>query len=253
MPDIKFTATSRIPTRPLTYANKSLAEKKELLADYENRELYMSDANGNLVCITVSMEKIIERIKESFTEDPTTVTNVTITLDDGTTITIGAAIIQLLADTKDLRTDLDKLKGEVKSLNDALGSIKDEDGNIKISATSIVEDDDHMFVSSTEKNTWNLKSTVTDIISTVKSGSENWTLNSDNESYSQTITIKDMKSTYNPIVDVRLGDSGDLDSDFIKLENFSRIYKITTANGSIKVFSVAPTDEDLSIVLKINK
>ena len=53
MPDIKFTAAARIPTRPLSYTNKSLAKKKELLADYENRELYMSDANGNLVCITV--------------------------------------------------------------------------------------------------------------------------------------------------------------------------------------------------------
>ena len=44
-----FTATARIPTRPLSYSNSSMANKKELLVDWTNHKIYISDANGNIV------------------------------------------------------------------------------------------------------------------------------------------------------------------------------------------------------------
>ena len=49
-----FLAKSRIPTRPLSYANSSLAVRKELLVDWENHKIYISDINGNIVEVTGS-------------------------------------------------------------------------------------------------------------------------------------------------------------------------------------------------------
>ena len=49
-----FTATARIPTRPLSYSNSSMANKKELLVDWTNHKIYISDANGNIVEATGS-------------------------------------------------------------------------------------------------------------------------------------------------------------------------------------------------------
>ena len=47
-------ATARIPFRPLSYANASLATNKELLVDWENHKIYISDINGNIVEVTGS-------------------------------------------------------------------------------------------------------------------------------------------------------------------------------------------------------
>ena len=41
MPGTEFTATSRVPTRPLSYANKEKAYRKELLVDYTNGMIYV--------------------------------------------------------------------------------------------------------------------------------------------------------------------------------------------------------------------
>lgn len=49
-----FTASARIPTRPLDYSNSSMAVKKELLVDWDNHKIYISDSNGDIVEVTGS-------------------------------------------------------------------------------------------------------------------------------------------------------------------------------------------------------
>ena len=49
-----FTTTARIPTRPLSYSNSSMATNKELLVDWENHKIYISDSNGNIVEVSGS-------------------------------------------------------------------------------------------------------------------------------------------------------------------------------------------------------
>ena len=49
-----FTATARIPTRPLSYSNSSMATNKELLVDWENHKIYISDSSGNVVEVSGS-------------------------------------------------------------------------------------------------------------------------------------------------------------------------------------------------------
>ena len=43
-----FTANARIPTRPLSFENVDLREAKEIVVDYENHIIYISDKDSNL-------------------------------------------------------------------------------------------------------------------------------------------------------------------------------------------------------------
>lgn len=70
MADYNFTATARIPTRPLSYAKYNLALEKELLADYEKHKLYMSDINGNVVPIETFKIVKLTIPKGTDTQDP---------------------------------------------------------------------------------------------------------------------------------------------------------------------------------------
>ena len=45
---MEFTATARIPTRPLSFENADLREAKEIVVDYENHIIYISDNNTDL-------------------------------------------------------------------------------------------------------------------------------------------------------------------------------------------------------------
>mgnify|MGYP004644845079 CR=1 FL=1 len=47
-------ATARIPFRPLSYTNASLATNKELIADWDNHKIYMKDSAGAVVEISGS-------------------------------------------------------------------------------------------------------------------------------------------------------------------------------------------------------
>ena len=50
-----FTATTRVPTRPLSYANKDMAYRKELMIDYTNGLIYVVDENGTIIDVTQSV------------------------------------------------------------------------------------------------------------------------------------------------------------------------------------------------------
>lgn len=93
-----YSATSRIPIRPLSIENKDLALPRELLMDYTNAKIYICDISGTIVDITTKMlnqtnEMIKENLKSNETES--TIKNVDIELDDGTIVTIENGIVQL--------------------------------------------------------------------------------------------------------------------------------------------------------------
>ena len=94
----EFTATSRIPTRPLSYENKDLVEKEEILVDYTNHKIYVCDTNGEIHDITaeISSTVISSSITDTIEKDPTIVTGVQITLPNGDIVTIEQALINAL-------------------------------------------------------------------------------------------------------------------------------------------------------------
>ena len=93
----EFKATSRIPTSPLSYENKDLAEPKEILVDYTNYKIYVCDVNGEIHDITTGIStSISSSITNTIESDPSIITGVKITLSNGDIVTIEQAIIKAL-------------------------------------------------------------------------------------------------------------------------------------------------------------
>lgn len=108
--DSKYAAEARIPFRPLSYAEKDLAEPKEILVDYENNKIYICDINGEIHDITIDITtSISSNIVEAIEKDPTIVTGVEITLPNGDIVTIEAAIINAL-------TEIESIKNTIKGM-----------------------------------------------------------------------------------------------------------------------------------------
>ena len=69
--------------------------------------------------------------------------------------------------------------------------------------------------------------------------------------YTQTITVSGITSTDNPIVDVVL--SSDYDTATTELQEYAKIYKITTASNSITVYATEKTENSIKLQLKVVK
>ena len=82
--------------------------------------------------------------------------------------------------------------------------------------------------------------TYTAEISTAWTGSE--------APYTQTIIVSGITETDNPIVDVLL--SGTYDIDEAMLVEYAKIYRITTAADTITVYASEPTESNIDIQLK---
>lgn len=140
MSDFHFEAKARIPCRPLSYTNRTLAEPKELIIDYQTAEIYISDENGTINNVTAFL---LEELNKKLKENPEVVTQVTVTLPDGSTITIGDAIIKALTDIGDLQK--------------VLRFVKNPDGSTKItiSANDVETTTERNFVSQSDIDKWN--------------------------------------------------------------------------------------------------
>lgn len=123
--EYKFTATSRIPSRPLSYENKSLAKPKEVVIDYTNGLIYICDINGNLIDVTKELLKEVDRVvhdslvSEDFNQ---TVKNITITLPDGNQVTIENAIINAFSKIDEIN---DTIINNYNSLTNKIDGLKE--------------------------------------------------------------------------------------------------------------------------------
>lgn len=269
-----FSATARIPCRPLSYGSAStMAEPKELIVDYEHHRLYLCDVNGDIVDITNSVDVdsididelwakllalIDARIDEKITEidfgdgDITEIVkNVIITLKTGDQITINSSIVEMYQSITDIKQMI-------------------EDGTVidTIPAEKVIESVERQFVNEDDKKIWNnasdlienVNSSLTDIGGivdifmlncTIASGDNAWTATDSSEPYTQNVTLADVKETDIPIVDIVL--SEDYNTAMEELNNYAYIYKITTHDGYIKVYSSQATTTAINIQMKIDR
>lgn len=235
----KFTASARIPTRPLSYESVKLAENKELIADYENHELYIKDAEGNVVNVTASVTTVIEEVRDQMEQDPTIITDVKIELPDGSHVTLQKSIY-------DLYNKFTALEKKV----DGLGiKVDDVSGKVTMEAESIKTDTEHQFVTDEEKAAWNAKTDTFQVNVNIKAEADNWT--GSEAPYKQKVTVEEIKETDYPVVDVVL--SSDYKTAMDELSNYAYIYKILTFDGYIEVYSIKPTEQALTIVMKIDR
>lgn len=256
-----FEATARIPCRPLSYDNSTMAEPKELIIDYVNHTLHLCDINGDIVDITLSLDSIMEqleslidqKIKDAVVDGDNSniLKEITIVLPDQTTIIAETAIIESL-------TTIRELKETIKT-GEAIDTIP---------AEKVIESTEKQFVSEDDKKKWDdaadsvnsLEETINNIGSivdiftiqaTIAAGEDAWTSTNDAEPYTQTITVADILSIDNPVVDVLL--SEDYNTAMGQLNSYAYIYKITTFDGSIKVFATKPTEVSINLQMKVDR
>ena len=243
----EFTATARIPCRPLSYENKDLAEPKELLIDYSLGNIWLCKEDGSFVDIGTSIKEIIK-------QDPDISKNITIVID---------------GDTYDLQTIIAQQATNIEEILKALGYYVDDDGEIHfdlldkiasydpetgditfiIKTTDIVEDGDKLFITQEEKDKI-AQATHPEIIRvTILGGSQAWTGSA--APYTQQITVEGIKESDVPVVDISLGDIYDTIQK--QLDSYAYIYKILTYDGYIVVYASEPTKDDLTVQMKVDR
>ena len=251
MPGAEFTATARIPCRPLSYENNGLAQPKELLVDYKTGNVWICKEDNTFVDVGNAVkETIIEQIKE----DPDFVQNIQIDID-GETYELSTIVadnvnkIQLILEALGYYVDEDTQ--EIKfDLLDKIASVDDE-GNVTFNITTgdITETDDKFFMSQAEKDRL-AQATHPEIKKvTILGGSQAWT--GDAAPYTQQITVDGILETDTPVVDISLGDIYDTVQK--QLDSYAYIYKILTYNGYIVVYASEPTEDDLTIQMKLDR
>ena len=254
-----FSATARIPCRPLSYNNSTMAEPKELIVDYENHKLYLCDVDGDIVDITsnIDIDELWKQL-ESYVDDKISgidgsniLKEITIVLNNGDTIIAETAIIESLETVREIKE-----------------SIKDGSAIDTIPAEKVIESTERQFVSEDDKKKWNdaadtindINNTLTEIGGivdiftihcTIAGGESAWESTNDSEPYTQTITVADILASDNPVVDVLL--SEDYNTAMDQLSSYAFIYKITTFDGSIKVFATEPTEVSINLQMKIDR
>lgn len=239
MSEYSFTATARIPTRPLSYDNKDLAEAKEILVDYNSHEIYVCGVDGQIVNVTASVTKVVQEVMTQIEQDSTIIGESTIDLPDGTSVVLNEALLKALT--------------EIEELQESLGLVKDDLGNIvlKIPATDVVTDDDNQFVTAAEKENWNNKTDTIQLTASIPAGEDKWTSTDGEAPYTQKVTVAGIEETDYPVVDVKLSD---IYADAMEeLNNYAYIYKILTYDGYIVVYAVKPTERALNIIMKVDR
>lgn len=248
----EFLATARIPCKPLSYENKDLASPKELLVDYSTGNVWVCKTDGTFIDISSSVkETIIEHIKE----DPEFAQNITIeingdTYELSTIIANQATNIQQILDA--LGYYIDPETGKVKfDLLEKIATINPDTGEIEFTITTdnITETDNKKFVTAEEKEKIS-KATHPEILrATIRGGSQAWT--GSDAPYTQDVTVDGILESDTPVVDISLGDIYDTIQK--QLDSYAYIYKILTFDGYIRVFASQPTEDDLTVQMKVDR
>lgn len=288
-PVYKFTASARIPTRPLSYENKDEAQPKEIVVDYENHRMYICGLDGKLYDVTADVTDIINKLIQYIKEHPSefnfgdTIINIHIEKDDehpdgpyDWQISIEQAITKLWLridyiekllgverdENGDIKKTLDSLIEKIKLLEKILNIIRDEQGkiiridleNVFINATQIITDATHRFVTDYDIENWYARSKIFQLIAQIQPKTDNsnpWVATDDGAPYIQKVNITEIKETDYPIIDILLSDSYDIAMD--QLNSYSKIYKVTTADGYIKVYATEPTTSLIKIQIKVDR
>ena len=139
-----FTASTRVPTRPLSYDNIAMAYKKEFVVDYHTGLLYVVDEEGNIINVTSSVYQAL--IDEYDFNKAESITIIIKDPDDNTK----EIVVNLQTIIQDILDDIDVIKNNYTTLNELLQKIKNlilnAKGELEIPAPAVKEDDEHNFV-----------------------------------------------------------------------------------------------------------
>ena len=259
MADTHFTAGGRIPTRPLSYESVSLAENKELIADYTNAKLYIKDVNGALKDITASVSEMVQEVVNEIKNNPEdlkdaikvivqeliesdqdieyVISCITISLDGGKTQT---TLIDLLTKHEN---EINKLKELFKT---------DGSGNTSIDITKIIINENGDTFED-RIPIWDAKTRITEYKQNITASSWSEVTEGDNTYYKARVACAQSKATDNPIVDVDLSSASTYEAQIKLLEDYSNIYRIQTEDGYITAFATGKPDSTITIIMKLER
>lgn len=242
-----FPATARIPCRPLEMTNKDLAEPKELLIDYSTGKLSVCREDGTFIDVEDTIKDIIK-------EDPTISQSIQVEID-GQMYAVNTVVAQQNTSIEELKSALGYYTDESGTVHfdilDKVANIDPDTGDVvfNIETTDVKETTERQFVSAEEKSKWS-QSTHPEIIKcTVLGGDSAWT--GDAAPYTQDITVEGILETDTPIVDISLGDIYETVQK--QLDSYAYIYKILTFDGHITVYASEPTQDDLTLQMKVDR
>lgn len=264
MPDFHFTAGGRVPVRPLSYENVKLADNKELIADYKEGKLWLKKEDGEVIDVTASVSEVVKQVIEQIKTNPddmtdaiksivenliqndtdiiNLLTSITINITDGTStkvVELGDAINNIY---KDIATINKKLELIVKT---------DDEGNIDINIdVSKITVDDSGTTLKDKVPEWDAKTKIEE--QTVTIGTE-WTEKTEGTHmyYTQDIVCNGIKNSDNPIVDVKL--SGTYEEQMAQLDEFGKVFRITTATNKLTVYATEKTEKTLNVIMKLER
>ena len=155
-----FSATSRVPTRPLSYANKDMAYRKELLVDYTNGLIYVIDENGN-------EHDVSKQVYEYLVQSGDVSKVVTVVIPDGqggtTTVTIEEAITYVLE-------QIDAVNKNMEGINKLVEKMIDDSGEVAVDPSTIVQDATHRFLTDAQISKIQEKITIVEKVITIAPG-----------------------------------------------------------------------------------
>lgn len=246
-----FTATARIPCRPLSTENQDLAEPKELLVDYNTGVVRICKADGTFVDMGDSIKTVImEQIKS----DPNITKNIIIQID-GKDYALETVVLKNRDDIAKLKnalgyteTDGDISFEILKNIQNSITNINNTivQGNVSPSADNIKDTENKVMMTKDERNKLSELSkpqTVQVTVGTSWSGSS--------APFSQTISCTGVTSNDVPVVDIVL--SSTYSTAMTQLDNYAYLYRITTGTNQIVVYATQKTTTALTLQLKFDR
>lgn len=241
-----FTATTRVPTRPLSYANKEMAYRKELMIDYTNGLIYVVDENGNIIDVSQSVyEKLI-----TYGDISTTGDNITIEVpnpdnpNETIQVTIQEEILTILTQIDAINTNIEEIKNlitqmqaDIEALKAGIGDGSGSGGSIDPS--TIITDATHQFLTQTQIDNLQNKVSVTEKIVSISTSS----ISGSSAPYTCTVTCEGLNPNYpSPLLDISYTNDT-FSTNEAEEDAFYNIYrcKITTANQATIYFREKPT------------
>lgn len=233
----QFVAKTRLPTRPLSYENKDLAYNRELIADYKTGNLYLKDDTGNIIDLS---QKISQTIIES--GQIAQYLNVTYNGFDGeeTTVTINAAVIDLV----------NKIKEQQQVIDAITGGESGEPGSvtIQIKPGQIVVDENHQFVTNQQLNEIAQKVSIKDV--TCLLPATGW-IGSEAPYYQTVACTGALETMPRPTIDINHTTSETYENAMTAEDNWCYIYRAVTDNNTITVYASEKPEVDLSFVVQL--
>ena len=264
MPNFHFTAGGRVPVRPLSYENVKLADNKELIADYKEGKLWLKKENGEVIDITASVSEVVKQVIEQIKTNPDDMTEAIKTIvenliqNDTDIINLLRHItIRILDGTSEKFIDLSKIINvmyrNIAEIDEKLRLIikVDDTGNIDVNIdVSKVTIDDSGTTLKDKIPEWDAKTKIKEQTVTIGTA---WTEKTEGTHtyYMQDIVCNGIKNSDNPIVDVKL--SGTYEEQMTQLDEFGKVFRITTSTDKLTVYATEKTEKTLNVIMKLER